>query len=820
MNAGVPAVRAPRTESLSRRLGLGVSLISAAALGYEVLLTRLFNIVQWHHFAYMIISLALLGFGASGTFLSYAQARLMERFRSAFALNAAAFALTSLAAFALAQRVPFDPLELFWDRSQPLLLLAVYGMLSVPFFFAANCIGLALVHQKGRIARVYFADLVGAGVGALGTSALLFWLFPDQALYATAVLGCLAAVPMASGPRLTIALLLLSMCLPLAWPRDWLSPRPSPYKPLSTALQVQGARLLEQLPSPLGVLAVVENSVVPPRHAPGLSLRSPAEPPAQLEVYTDADAPTAITRYDGRPESVAYLDYLTTALPYHLLERPRVLVLGAGGGSEVLQALVAGASAITAVELNPRMVELVRGHYGEFGGHLFARDIVRVEVGEARAYLEAHPEPVDLIQLALVDSSNASSAGLYALSESYLYTVQAVQAYLGHLRPGGLLSVTRWLQVPPRDCLKLFATAVRALEADQAARPAARLALVRSWRTCTLLVKNGTLGHADQAAIREFARLRSFDAAYYPGMLPGEANRYNVMPEPYLYEGARSLLGPAPDQYLARYKFDISPPTDDRPYFFHFFRWRTLPELLRLPARAGLTLLEGGYLVLVATLVQASLLAVVLILLPLWGRRVPAPRRLRLGVAIYFLALGLAFLFLEIAFLQRFVLYLGHPLYAVAVVLSGFLVFAGLGSLASGRLEERLGARGTLSAAVAAIVLLCSAYLALGPMLLHWVPTLAQGARIAAGLLLIAPLAFFMGMPFPVGLQRLAAARPTLIPWAWGINGCASVISAVAATLLSIHLGFAAVVLLAMVLYGVAAASLGLLGPIGRGQES
>jgi hypothetical protein len=798
------------------RLGLAVALVSGAALGYEVLLTRLFTIIQWHHFAYMIISLALLGFGASGTFLSYAQDWLLARFRAAFAANAAGFGLGSLVAFSLAQRVPFNPLELFWDVDQPLHLLAIYGMLSVPFFFAANCIGLALARQARHIAGVYFADLAGAGIGALGTTALLFWLFPDRALVVTASLGLLSAGLVAPRRWSTLGTLMAALALALAWPRAWLVPHPSPYKPLSVALQAKGARVLQEIPGPLGVLTVLENRVIPPRYAPGLSLRSPGEPPAQLEVYTDADAPTVITRYDGQPDKVAYLDQMTSALPYHLLDRPEVLVLGAGGGADVLQALVAGASKVTAVEVDPRMVDLVRGVYGDFDGHLYRRSAVRVVVSEARAYVEAHRGAFDLVQLALVDSSGASSAGLYALSESYLYTVEALRAYLKHLRPGGLLAITRWLDLPLRDCVKVFDTAVSAAGGDGPGSPADRLALVRSWRTCTLLVKNGAFTTADQNTIREFSRRRGFDVAYYPGIRAEEVNRYNVLPQPYLYRGALSLLGPERRQFIEGYKFDISPPTDDRPYFFHFFKWRTLPELIRLPAHAGLPLLEGGYVVLAATLVQALLLAVALILLPLLGRSLHAPRRLRLGVAVYFLALGLAFLFLEIAFIQRFVLYLGHPLYAIAVVLSGFLVFAGLGSLSSTRLRRRLGPAAAVTVAVAAVAALCAAYLAFGPALLRWLPALNPPLRITAALGLIAPLAFFMGMPFPIGLQRVAAAEPALIPWAWGINGCASVLSAVGATWLSIHTGFAAAVLSAMALYGIAAATQGLL----KGEET
>ena len=307
----------------------------------------------------------------------------------------------------------------------------------------------------------------------------------------------------------------------------------------------------------------------------------------------------------------------------------------------------------------------------------------------------------DLIQVALLDSFSASSAGLHALSENYLYTVEALQDDLRHLQPGGLLAITRWVTLPPRDALKLFAAAVVALERSGVADPASRLALVRSWKTSTLLVKNGAFSGEDIAAIKAFCAARSFDVAFYPGMKPEEANRYNVVEAPDLFDGATALLGPGRDEFLQSYKFDIAPATDDKPHFFHFFKWRALPELLSLKGQGGLPLLEWGYPVLVATLVQAVLASLLLIAAARGlGHRVGArqqrrpPRAAsRRRVLVYFLAIGFAFMFIEIAFIQKFVLFLSHPLYAVAVVLFAFLLFAGIGSAASRRWQRRQRAR-------------------------------------------------------------------------------------------------------------------------------
>ena len=369
------------------------------------------------------------------------------------------------------------------------------------------------------------------------------------------------------------------------------------------------------------------------------------------------------------------------------------------------------------------------------------------------------------------------------------------------------------MQLPPRGALKLFATAVAALGRRGVAEPGARLALVRSWDAATLLVKNGPLSDADAAAIRAFADERGFDLAWLPGMARDEANRYNVLAGPLLFDGAKALLGDDAEAFVDSYKFHIAPATDDRPHFFRFFKWSALPELLTLRGRGGNALIEWGYLIVVATLAQAAVASVVLIVLPLLRLERGTVARKGIGggarVVVYFFALGLAFLFVKIAFIQRFTLFLGHPLYAAAVVLSAFLVFAGLGSGASAHLDAARLPLAPVAVAVVGIAVVALAYLVVLPPLFAALAPAPDAVKIALSAVLIAPLAFCMGMPFPLGLARLATDAPGWIPWAWAINGCASVVSAVLATLLAIHLGFTAVVALAVVLYAVAAVAFG-----------
>jgi len=799
--------------SSSARLGpplFSIGLISAAALAYEILLMRLFSIIQWHHFAYMMISLALLGYGASGTFLALIRRWSDEHFLAIYLVNAVAFGVASVACFLLAQAIPFNALEMLWDSRQSQWLMLTFLLLFIPFFCAANCICLTFSQYHKQLHRIYCFDLLGAGIGAAGIIALLFLVLPATALQVIGALGLLSATiacwELGIQPRWPALALLFAAAVMLS-PIGRFSLQVSEYKGLSQALRVLDAEQLDQRSSPLGQLTTVKSLSVPFRHSPGLSLNSPASIPAQLGLFTDADALSVLTRFDGDLEKLAYLDYQSSALAYHLLDRPMdqlgVLVLGAGGGADVLQALYHRAGRVDAVELNSQVVGLVNREFAAHTGAIYELPGVTVHNSEARGFVAASSDRYDLIQVALLDSFSASSAGLYALSENYLYTVEAFSQYLQHLRDGGILSITRWTKTPPRDGLKILATAIEALGKAGTSDPGRQLVMIRSWNTSTLLVKKEAFSSQDIDELKAFCRERWFDPIIYTGMTTDKANRYNQLQEAWYYEAAVRLLGPASAGFLDDYKFNIHPATDNRPYFSRFLKWKTLPELLALRNRGGMPLLEWGYLILVATLVLAVLASGLFVLLPLWlSRRIePRAQVSRWRFLAYFAAIGTAFMFVEIAFIQKFILFLHHPLYAVSVVLCAFLVFAGVGSLLSARWQKKV----SLLKIASGIAVLSVIYMFLLPGVFNWLVQLPGEIKIPVSVCLIAPLAFLMGMPFPLGLSLVSQRVPSWIPWAWGINGCASVVSAILATLLAIHFGFVFVVLVAVLLYLLAA---------------
>ncbi len=638
-----------------RAVTIIVFTLSAGILAYEVVLMRMFSIALWHHFAAMIISVALLGFGLSGTLLALG-------WRPRFRRCAGGFALSAPVCGWLAARVPFNPLMILWQPREFAGLLVIYLLLAIPFTLGALAIAVALM--RGLVAKIYAANLFGSGLGGLAGLAICFLPLPV---------------------------------------------RINEYKALSKALQMHGAQITHTSYHPLGRVDVVECPAL--RAAPGLSVAFSGSVPVEPVIFVDGEGGSALA-HDG-----AYLEWLPSAAPYQLGPRTHVLVIGVGGGADLLQARRFGAATVTGVELHPQVATLTGSR-----------------VADGRAFLRQSRDRYDLIQISLLDSIAATAAGVSAANESYLYTIEAMREMLARLTDDGVLCITRWLRLPPRDELKL---------ANTAAAAGGHLLFVRGWATGTLLVKRTPFRQAELAGLRRWAERCAFAMEAAP-------------------VGRESL-------------FDVRPTTDDRPYFFHFFQWRSAPAFLRALGRQSAAVTEWGYIVAVATLAQAALASVLLIGLP--SRRA----RPRGATFVYFGSIGLGFMLIEITLLQKFVLILGHPLYAAATVITTMLVMAGVGALRPMRDARRP------ATAIAALGVAAS---------LAW-----PGAAMFALLVLIS---YFLGMMFPAGLMRILPAE---LPWAWGVNGCFSVIGAALASVLAMDCGFRAVLLTASVLYVVAFAS-------------
>ncbi len=813
--------RATRTPSKKIRLRQllpesppygSVLLISAATLSYEILLTRLLSIVQWQHFAFMMLSLALLGLGAGGMFIAFTRRWLLPRFANTYIILLVLFGLTAVAGFIAVEQIPFNLEDVLHDGKQSLVLLVICSLLALPFFFSASALALCFVLFHTDAVRVHTATAMGAGAGTLLIFALLFTVVPDNALRSVGALGLAAAAlawwELRVDPRFGGAIFALMGIAVILLPGRWTELQITPNKSLPQALQVGGAQLVGERSGPLGLVSVVENTLIPWRYAPGLSLLATHEPPEQVGVFTDGDALTVITRPSKNPADMDYLDQTTSALPYRLRTLQHVLVVGAGGGNDVLQARIHNVPLIDAVEINPQIAALVHGDYGALSGGLYDSADIKLHVAEPRGFIAASDQHYDLIQIPLLNPVAATSSGRYVLGENYLYTVEAIREYLAHLEPSGYLAITRWINVPPRDTLKLLATAAAALEHSGIRAPAEQLFLLRSSQTATLVIKNSPYSAAEIATLQAYCRQYKFELGYYPGMQEEDAHLFNITDRAYFFAGAQALLGERRAAFMDRYKYNLEPATDDRPYFFHFFKWKSLNEMLAPHDTAGMALMEWGYLVLVATFIVTAAASLFIIFLPLLFARDmlrDVPRNPNLGrVMWYFLFIGGASTLLQMALIQKFMLLLYHPVYTLVVVLTTIFIFGGFGSMLVQRFTDARYHPTTAIWAIAIIAALCLLYVNILDPLFSAAVSFSPEGKALLTLVLIAPVAFCMGLLLPLALDMLGGDMPAVLPWAISVNHCAAVFSAAGTMLLAMHVGFTLVFVIGLLLYGLA----------------
>jgi hypothetical protein len=584
----------PKTPSVTSRHAVLLFFTSASVLAYEILLMRLLSIGFWYHFAYMVISLALLGFGAAGSFLFLLSRRVYGNMEVWLVLLAGAASLSFPLSFSLAKAIGLDPLQLVWQSTEWFKIVATYLVMAIPFFLSGGIVAILLSAAGRDVPKLYAADLLGAGFGSMTVVPALY-LGPPWMLLPLLSLAVLASagwccMPTARGGKgilvLPVTGTLILACYVLLPP----VPQMHHTKALPVTMTFPDATVEAERDGPLGLIHVVGSSLI--REVPGLSLNyglsgkgGDAILPNQKAVFSDGDALSTITRFRGDLKELEHLDYTSMALPYHVRRLRKVLVIGAGGGMDVLLALKEKASRVTALESNAQVAELLTGPLRDFSGGLYSKPQVQLLIEEGRHFLHRRSDRFDLIQLSLLDSFGGSAAGLYSAAESYLYTTEAFALYLSRLSDSGILTVTRWLKLPPRDSLRLFSTALSALrKAGISQKPEKHLVLIRSWNTSTLLVSPRPFTAEDIARVTTFCDRRSFDVDYYAGIKEDRANRYDVQKEAYTFRGAISLAGPQSKGFLRDYLFDVSPTTDDRPYFSHFFRW-DMSSLWRLSCK-------------------------------------------------------------------------------------------------------------------------------------------------------------------------------------------------------------------------------------------
>jgi hypothetical protein len=810
-----------RRLNQDQRLLLAVGALAGATLMLETTLTRLLAVAQYYHFAFLVISLALLGFGASGSLLSLSPRFLQgrnggtepgEAGRRLIRFAGLGFFLSVGLAYAIVNWLPFDSYSIAWDPRQIVYFALYYLALTAPFLFAGIGIGGALAASAGRSHLVYAANLAGSAAGVLLAPLVLWFAGVPGAALASVLIGLLAAglagKPWQPSARLAVGLASLAVAagflalgvINLAANAP-LGMAISEYKGLAHALRYPGSERVFGRWNAISRVDVIAGAGT--RLLPGLSYAFPGTPPSQYGLSIDADSLQPVS-LAGLDEFEA-LDFLPEAIAFSLQPGGQAVVFEPAGGLGVLQAARGGSREIFAVLANPLVPRAVSQVSSELNPYSLPG--VWTVVESPRVFLQTSRDVYDILFLPLSDAYRPVTSGAYSLSETYHLTVEAFTGLLARLSPDGILVVSRWLQTPPSEEVRLIATLNEALRRRGIARPDQATLAYRGVQVMTVLVQPDGWSSAELAKVRSFLEDRRFDLVWAPDLRLEETNRFNRLPEPVYEEAVAALFDPAGgDTFLSAYPFEIAPASDDRPFFFHFFRWGQTPELLATLGRTWQPFGGSGYLVLVALLALVSLLSAGLILAPLLVRRrsgtgtvVPSRREPGRGrVLVYFTALGLGFLFVEIPLLQRWILLLGHPTYAFTVVVFALLSFSSLGSaLAKSTWLPRRGAFAILVLLAFATPWLSARLAAAG---LAWPAPL----RVAAAGLSLAPLGVLMGLPFPLGLAWLERRSPGWVPWAWAVNGCASVIASVLAAILALSYGFSLVMVCGAAAYGIA----------------
>ena len=814
------------SEHPDRRHLAGVALVSCTLLMTELALTRIFSVVMYYHFAFLAISIALFGVSASGV-CAYVARRRLERWSTDQLLAWTALLYTACTIVALFFLVRLR-VGLNYSPRNLALMLTIYGLAALPFFSGGLTVTLAIARLSSHINAVYASDLIGAAAGCLVLIPLLDRLgAPGVVLTAAALSAAAAALFAPRDGRSRIASIGAALIA------------------VSLAGQLTGIAVFDVVVTKghLGdrVLFSKWNSFsrigVYERTHGDWSLSYAYRGPLPDTRYMDIDSAASTPILGVKPDlsNADYLRYELTALVYHLVgargsgpvatdrrglglaanlaSSPQLaanpqpfatspagftaLVIGPGGGRDLVSALVFGASHVDGVEINPIIADdVMRKQFRDFSGGIYTNPRVRITVDDGRSFVRRTPDRYDVIQASLVDTWAATAAGAYTLTENTLYTVDAFNDYIDHLNETGVLSITRWVA----DGLRLVSLAQAACEA-RGWSAAERLAIVRQGRVATFLLKRVPFTAAEVSQLQDVATRMGFDILYAPNAAPGPDEDVDGT---HTGDYARLIQAPDRTQFYRDYRQDIRPTTDDRPFFFH-----TTKLERQFSVAFSKTMLFGNGLSALLTLLGISATLVLLFVvgpLVLTDRETRRPRGWLFWL-VYFGALGAGFMLIEVSVLQRFVLLLGHPVYSLTVTLFSLLLGTGLGAAWSRRLDDR-SLRRTGLAAVAAVAAMAVLVMFISTPIVIWAIPFARSTRMLIAVALLLPMGVALGVPMPTGLRLLHGSAPQMVAWAWGINGAMSVLGATLAIFIAMNWGFQVTLLAAAFTYLLGTAAL------------
>ena len=800
-------VSAPAAD---RSVYAGLGLVTLATIMYEIALTRIFSVTMWYHFAFVAVSVAMFGMTVGALVVYLRPDRFpAERTGHDMGLSALLFGVAIVLSLLTQLAVPFAPgtslLGLY-------TVVFTYVIVATPFVFGGICVTLALTRFPRQLATLYGVDLLGAAAGCVLVILALDATDGPTTVVATALIACAAAAVFLAGAgavRLRVVALAATIVLAafvsvnslriveqasllrIEWVKGTHEPRPLFEKWNSfSRVSVFGDPNQESRATGWGLS----------------STYSPTRGVRQLSILIDAAAGTALTGLDGRPQDLEHLKYDVTNAPHWLRRNARVLVVGVGGGRDVLSALAFEQREVVGVELNEAILDILNGHFGDFSGHLDRDPRVKFVNDEARSYIARQDQRFDILQISLIDTWAATGAGAFVLSEHSLYTTEAWALFLDRLTPRGLLSVSRfYFDARPDEMYRVTSLAVAALARRGVSRPREHMIIVRHATgadgrraplgVATLLVSPTPLSDRDVQVVEQIAGRLQFDVVLSP--------RHAATPAFETIASGGDLAA-----FYARFPVNVAPPTDDSPFFFHTLRLRDVFDgaLWRAGLGGDSSNVQAVWVlgVLLLTVLGLTTLCIVVPLVLTTDRRALAGTT---PLFLFFAGIGFGFMLVEVSQMQRLIVFLGHPTYGLSVVLFAMLASSGLGSLAAGRLGG-VRAAVPLTTLVIALILFGAAT----PWAIRGFEGATTPARIAIAIGLLFPIGLFMGMAFPLGMRAATLGAPALAPWLWGVNGATSVCASVVAVAISLHWGNAASFWTGVACYVVAAASLVSLG--------
>jgi hypothetical protein len=768
-----------------------IFLVSLSTLAFEVLLTRVFSIGQWNHLSFMVISIALFGFGASGTFLSIVDIRKNRRqtypvSRVSPAVLLCLYTAAAMISFLSLNNMPLDYFRLPVEPVQILYLLAAYLLLALPFFFSGVIIAIGYTTIPQKSGLVYFASMAGSALGAVAPVPLLPLLGEGKLIIISALIPLIPAVfaTLKPSPKkdskiqqpwllravviaASFGFLCFSILLMTPAGNSLIQVKPSPFKALSQVLQFPKTRIVETKTGIRGRTERVQTPFI--RFAPGLSLKYTETLPDQQAVYADGDNQFVLYELKEKNDhrfAAAMLSYSG----YFLAQQPEnVLLIESGGGSAIACAFASEAGHITIIEQNPDLANILRRHYR-----------LPVIIENPRGVLAQNDDRYDIIQ---VENWGSSMPGAAALNQDHLFTLEAFGEYWDHLTATGVVIISRKLLLPPSDSLRLWSTAYEALKKNAVEKPAEHLALLRNFDTFTLLVSKSQVNFR---RVIEFCRQNNFDPVFLEGMQQGMANRFNVFDEPYHFQKINQLAAAyqsgRQDDFFRMYLLDVAPQSDRRPFPGRFLKWPKVRSLYKSLGSRFYVLLMSGEIVISVIFIEAFIVAICLLIIPLIliTRRIQKPN---VSQVVYFLGVGAGFMFVELYFIKSFILLVGDPVISFTVVVSAILIFTSLGGL---WVQNKSGKdiRLAMATLIGMLILTVVSFELLAAHILK----ISAALRCFIAILFLLPVGFLMGLPFPLGMRHILNS-PVQRAYAWSANGCAAVLSSVIAAQVAVSFG-------------------------------